>query len=277
MSKPRPVDFVIIGAMKAGTSTVHQWLETQPEIRMLSWKEPSFFSREDRWSKGLEWYQSLYSHEPEGLVGEASTSYTSPRFAERAAERMAQSLPRARLVFLVRHPVERARSHYRHQVQRGRERRPFPKAIADPAMLYIAQSRYWSCLTPYLERFPRSQILVARTEDLDSGSAWTQVLEHLGLPWRESPSLRVNETAAKAQFTPLLRWLWSRRFLRNRRLPAVIRSAGKSMLTSNAGAYRNLLSSSNAPVPDELLKPVWEDARQLGEWVGERLWDPRQS
>ena len=92
----------------------------------------AIIARQKSWERGFEQYAELFVNAgPDELTGEASVAYTDPGGAGLAAARMHESIPDARLIYLVRHPVERARSHYRHEVQRGRETRPFRVAIGD--------------------------------------------------------------------------------------------------------------------------------------------------
>jgi hypothetical protein len=261
------VDFVIIGAMKAGSTTLHGWLADQSEVAMAVWKEPSFFSRHDRYAKGVAWYQGLFGTDIAGkITGEASTSYTSPRYAVRAAQRMATHIPNTRLIYLVRHPLDRARSHFRHQVQRGRERRTFQVAVSDPEALYLAQSMYWRCLEPYTRCFPREQILVVRLEDLAEGGGWEAALEHIGLSYRPHPTEIENVTGSKAGFTPLLRWFFERR-LTTWNPPLPIRRIGRRLLTRSDEGYKSLMASASDSVPEMLAAEVWADVERLERWL----------
>lgn len=159
--KPRLPDFVIIGAGKSGTTTLYEWLAQQPEIFASSLKEPRFFSRD--WDKSLDWYAALFTEAKDHQrVGEASTNYTDVEYCEVAAERMAAVIPDARLVYLIRHPVERLRSQYRHNWRRCVEYEPLAEAVLRPANPYVGRSLYYQRLQPYAERFPPEQICVVR-------------------------------------------------------------------------------------------------------------------
>ena len=264
-------DFIIIGAMKSGTTSLYAWLTRQPEVFLSSIKEPNFFSHDKVWKRGLHWYTSLFAPAAgDRLTGEASVSYTSPDRCELAADRMWDLVPGARLVYLVRHPIERMRSHYRHQVQRGRERRPFDEAIRDTRAPYVAQSRFFSCVKPYIDRFPRDQICVARMEDLsaDPPIAWLQVLRHLRLEPRPAPHAAYNVTGDKAGFTRAMLWIWDSGLHRPLgRLPRPLRALGKRVLLRRDAAYDDLLKGSSSPVPAEIADPVWEDVRRLESWL----------
>src|SRR4051812_39114595 len=94
-------DFVVIGAMKSGTTSLYHWLAQHPSVRLPRAKEPHFFSREERWSRGVDWYRGLFAEAShDHVTGEFSTSYTAPHFSGVAADRMARVLPSAQLVYL---------------------------------------------------------------------------------------------------------------------------------------------------------------------------------
>ena len=113
-------DFIIIGAMKSATSTLQEQLVLQPGIFMSSPKEPNFFSDDDVYSNGLNWYSSLFENaKPGDLSGEASTHYTKlPTYPE-TIKRLKESLPELRLIYVMRHPIDRLISHYIHEWSMG--------------------------------------------------------------------------------------------------------------------------------------------------------------
>lgn len=265
-------EFLIIGAMKAGSTTLFRWLEHQPEIAPASDKEPRFFSDERAWAKGWPWYQGLFPERPAStLAGEASVEYTHPDLAETAADRIARHLPSVRLVMMVRHPLDRMASHYRHQVQRSRETRPFLEAISQPGNEYAARSRYSACLEPYRRRFNRENLLVVPLEGL-SDQGWKAVLTHLGLEDRPAPVERHNVTETKQQYTKPMLWLFERGITGAARLvPRPVRAVGKRLLTRQSSGYQTLLDSSRDQVPPAVADPLWDDAARLAEWLGADL------
>lgn len=274
-------DFAIIGAMKSGTTSLYRWLESQPEVWLPGVKEPHFFSREAVWRRGISWYASLFADAPPGcLTGEASASYTSAAYAAIAARRLAEVLPDAKLVFLARHPIERLRSHYRHEVQRGRERQPFITAVRQPGNTYIGSSRYYACLAPYFEQFSRKQVCFVRFEELLDGVGWDAVLAHLGLPARPAPDAAYNISVEKRRYTPALRRLWEMGGLKwTARLPRSVRSLGKALFTRYDAGYARALEDSTRPLPDDIAGPIWEDAHRLELALGLRgpLWDSTET
>jgi Sulfotransferase domain len=174
--------FLVIGAMKSGTSSLSRYVRSHPDSFCSAKKEPEFFSM--HWKLGIDWYRSLFADAGEAVaVGEFSTGYTkAPRYSE-VAERVASVVPDVRIVYLVRDPVQRIRSQYIHQVAKEREHRSFDEAIRTPPSQYLDWSRYAYQLEPYVRLFPREQLLVLRAEDLRDrrDTAVAQVFEFLGL------------------------------------------------------------------------------------------------
>ena len=114
-------DFIIIGAMKCGTSTLQAQLAAQPGVFMTTPKEPNFFSDDDIFEKGMAWYSALFDGAAPGdLKGEASTHYTKlPNYPD-TVSRLKQAYDEAgadypKLVYMIRNPLERAISHYMHE------------------------------------------------------------------------------------------------------------------------------------------------------------------
>ena len=266
---PRLPDFILIGAMKCGTTTLYRWLEQQPEVHLTSTKEPHFFSRDANWARGPEWYQSLFAEVPPGLLtGEASASYTSHNASLRASGRMADTVPDARLVYLVRDRVARLRSHYRHEIQRGRERRPLLEALEDPDCPYVVDGLYAECLAPYVDRFPADQLVVVRFEDLIAGDAsgWDDVVRHLRLPSRPAPGTAYNVTAAKPQFRGAMRRLWEAGLvdrLSRVRLPRAVRKLARRALTREGPSYQLQLAQADVTIPDAIVARFEADAERF--------------
>jgi hypothetical protein len=159
-------NFIVIGAQKSGTTSLHRYLKSHPQVFMSEDKEPDYFAIDGNWSRGQEWYESLFADAGDAVaIGEASTAYTKHPVHQGVAERMARLIPEARLIYVVRHPVERIRSHYAHELRLARESRPLATAVLENPK-YINYSRYAYQIDQYLEFFPREQLLVLTAEDL---------------------------------------------------------------------------------------------------------------
>jgi len=156
--------FVVIGAMKTGTSSLANYLRAHPHVFMTTPKEPGFFSL--RWERGLDWYESLFAGAGQAVaLGEASTNYTKAPALSGVPGRMASVVPDAKLVYVVRDPLHRIRSHYIHNCAHRGERRSIDAAVrANPDFLDF--SRYAYQLGLFLEHFDRQQILIVSSEQL---------------------------------------------------------------------------------------------------------------
>jgi hypothetical protein len=177
-------DFIIIGAMKCGTSTLAAQLAAQDGVFVTTPKEPNFFSDEDVFAKGMGWYEALFEGAAPGdLKGEASTHYTKLPTYPAAAARAHAAAPGARLIYLMREPVGRAISHYVHEWTQGIAGDDLDKAIdALPEM--TAYSRYDEQLAPWRALYGADAILCLRLEDMkaDPLGALERVAVHLRRP-----------------------------------------------------------------------------------------------
>ena len=188
--------------MKAGTTALHRLLDSHPDLAMSSPKELNFFFGADRpeepqpdwsprgnWWRGTDWYRRHFPDDGR-LGGEISPGYTSPDHP-RVAERLGRTIPDVRLVYLVREPLERAISQYRHHVRDGAEHRPLDEALLDPDSQYVARSRYRERLAPFLAHVASEQVLVLAQEDLAAHTqeAVDRVHDHVGVPRHRDPDV----------------------------------------------------------------------------------------
>jgi hypothetical protein len=173
--------FIIIGAMKAGTTSLHRYLAAHPDIFMTRHKEPDFFIEEKSWPRGLDWYRSLFAEGAGATVrGESSTSYSKAPAFDGVAERMRHAFPDLKLIYLLRDPLLRAASHVLHN-HHGRTRSP-PSELLTSAHV-LACSDYAGQLSRYLRHFDPGQILVAFSDDLlhDRQATYCRILDFLGV------------------------------------------------------------------------------------------------
>jgi hypothetical protein len=265
--------FLIIGAMKAGSTSLFRWLGAHPAIALPADKEPAFFSSDARWARGLEHYEAGFpgALNTGQITGEASVVYTDPAVSAQAARRARTVLPSLNLVFLARDPVERMRSHYRHQVQRGRERLPFAEALQQPEQPYVRCSMYCQALAPWLERFGRDRLCTIRFESLirDDTEQWSTALDFLGLAPIERPGGAHNVTSDKQGFSPVMRRLFDAGAGRYEHLlPRGLKRAVKPLLFRSSARYERLLSSSRDPVPDDVRQVLQEDFAKFEGTIG---------
>jgi hypothetical protein len=132
-------------------------------------KELNFFCEEQTWDLGMDWYRGRFD-DRFPVRGESSPHYTNqPRFTG-VAERLHDAIPDARLIYMVRDPISRILSHWRHATGAGYETRggDIDAILSDPDTAYVHRSMYWMQLQPYLERFDREQIAIISQEELQS-------------------------------------------------------------------------------------------------------------
>ncbi len=163
-------DFLIIGSAKSGTTTLYQYLKDHDSLYLSSIKEPCFFARDPVYSQGLEWYSSLFEDaKPDQICGEASTDYTKYTEYPETAKRIFNTIPRVKMIYIMRHPVDRTYAHYKHMVYRHRNdpqvKSTFEKEIQEQSICLDA-SNYLMQIDKYLKFFPRESFLFLLMEDL---------------------------------------------------------------------------------------------------------------
>ena len=176
-------DFTIIGAMKCGTSTLQEQLAALPGVFMCEPKEPQFFSDDEVYEKGLGWYEDLFADaRPGQLIGEASTHYTKWPDRPDAPARMAEAMPRQKLIYMVRDPIKRALSHYRHEWTMG-EAGDGPETAVRTTPAFWQYGLYDTQLSRWLEHYPARDVLIVALERLqrDPDAEFARVLDFLGL------------------------------------------------------------------------------------------------
>jgi Sulfotransferase family len=190
-------DFIVIGAQKAGTTALFEYIRRHPEISVPAGKEAPFYSHDSIWGAGWAPYaEKAFAFAPEStrwgvatphymlgsLYEQVNGSVAGRRPEAIVPARIKQHAPGAKLIAILRDPVERAYSHYRMQVLRGNECAPFEQAVAEllkPEALeqsrrrpteetsYVSTGEYGRILAPYFELFGPEQVLVCFSRDLD--------------------------------------------------------------------------------------------------------------
>jgi len=213
-------DFVVIGAMRCGTSRFYNLLTRHPNVERAATKEIHYFDRSERFERGIEWYRGCFPpaqwKNGRGFItGEATPNYL---YHPLVPERMARVVPVARLIALLRNPVDRAYSHYQQSVRRGLEARSFDAAVEEEqarllkaenepsrrptgvgyASNLLAKGLYVDQLQRWSRFFDEEQMLVLKSEDFFKHTAETlkQVQSFLSLPYRgvHPPSRRASDS-----------------------------------------------------------------------------------
>jgi hypothetical protein len=220
--RARP-DYIIAGAGKCGTTTLHAYLCGHPSVREPLGKEIHYFDH--NYGLGEEWYRAHFPFAPSNrawMTGEATPYYLSHPLA---AGRIAADLPEVKVVVLLRDPVERAYSQYQmarneygcedlsfeaalaveEQRLRGErqrlEREPSYRSHAHLFYSYKERGRYAEQLEVWFESLGRDQILVLRSEEFfaDPGGRFSHLLDFLGLPAWAPPSFPVHNKGTYEQ------------------------------------------------------------------------------
>lgn len=221
-------DFVIIGGKKCGTTFLYHLLQRYPQVTPAAKKEVHFFDM--RFHKGIDWYRSQFpslerGEGPRVITGEASPYYL---YHPHAARRAAEVVPRARLIALLRDPIDRAVSDYHDKARQGREPLTFEEAIeaeegrlrgekekmlADEAYVgrnyrafsYLSRGIYVDQLREWHKFFDKEQMLVLKSEDMfeDTIGTLKKVSDFLRLPDREIDIPPMSENRNEGRYAPM--------------------------------------------------------------------------
>jgi len=223
--------------MKCGTSTLHEQIALQPGTHMSEPKEPNFFSDDSEYQRGWEWYEQLFADAQDGeLRGESSTHYTKLPTYPKTIERISQHLgPPLKLIYVMRHPIDRLVSHYVHDWTEKKVTAPIDAAIDSHDDL-INYSKYAMQLEPFVSQFGSENVLpvffermiVRKQDELE------RVCQFLGYPtkptWNEDLAAQ-NQSSERMQMTWLSSFLLhfpGLRTFRNALIPKRFRERIKS-------------------------------------------------
>ena len=203
-------DFFLIGAAKAATTSLCSLLEQHPEAAIVQSKEPHFFSFDRHYAMGWEAYLRLFDHcRDEKAIGDASTSYSRIRQHPETLTRLRHHAPGARIIYLVRHPLERMESAV---AEHARTPGAPPFASLNEAVLrqpmIVDSSRYWEVFDAYRDAFGESKVKVIWFEDYVAHplSVFQEVCRFLGIDDRFIPDLRLQERNGRGVSALDLEW-----------------------------------------------------------------------
>lgn len=276
MAAPLP-NYLVIGAQKSGTSTLLVRLGSHPQAFCA--KELHFFDFDFRFAKGVEWYRAQFA-EAAGrrAIGEKSPEYM---YLPDAVGRIAEVLPEAKLIAVLRNPIERAYSHYWHMRRKGKENLGFAEAITAEAerirsdrgsrirYSYVDRGRYLRQLTVVGEHFPREQLLVLLSEDFhkEPGDMMRLVYRFLDID-EEDGSGSVSAVRAnpyrEVRYPRIYNAMFRRRLWRF--LPGPTARAAARLMMRTA-TYPPMDPEIRARLVDEFA----EENAMLGAWLGRDL------
>jgi hypothetical protein len=279
-------NLLVIGGMKCGSSSLHRYLGQHPLIQMSEPKELNYLTRQKLNSRrGLDWYESHFdSSFP--VRGESSPGYTFHPYARGAPERAAEIVPNARLIYVVRDPIDRLLSHYVHRVASGAEKRSFEEVMetlhqevyaeeeerlpGPPG--YLARSLYGLQLEQWRRCYPDSRILVIDHSELRDNrrSVLTEIERFLDLsrPFPDDAATEViNPSDGKRR--PSGFGVWARWTGRRTGLRALVPVSARRRLV----ASRSFTRSFGRPTlrqeqRAQLEGLLWEDVSRFRSLVG---------
>ena len=203
-------DFLGLGTQKGGTTSLHQWLSTHPQVFLPACKEVHYFDLQPE--QPPQWYARHFQEaQPKQACGEITPFYL---FHPDVPARIHRVVPEVRMIVLLRDPVERALSQVFHARKRGFEKLKLEEALeaessrlqsGDPESLqkhsYVSRSRYLDQLNRYETLFPREQLLVLQSEQLfaDPESIWNEILNFLRLEMTALPKRMPRANAGDNQ------------------------------------------------------------------------------
>ena len=194
-------DFMIIGAAKSATTSLHRMLKLHPDIWLSDPKEPTFYSNPEINARGIDWYSGLFEGASEHQIcGEASTTYMRWPFEEAPNNRdpwpdISKIDKEIRFIYMVRHPVDRAYSHYGHHMRTGCTM-SFEEAM-ERNSVYIDTSRYSEQIRHFRRYMPDAPLLIVDFDEFTSNQAGCMKRIHTFLGVKEhqpdeNPAVRMN-------------------------------------------------------------------------------------
>jgi hypothetical protein len=249
-----PPEAYLIGAQKAGTTTLAYLLNQHPYVTVGQTKEPHYFT--DNWKKGLDWYRVQYPDSPTTVCIDASTSYSmapltvgwkrrDPRIYENVPAKVHSVRPDAKVIYLLRDPVDRTYSGYWHDVRMGAENERFRTALLSNPF-YLDVSDYYGQLLRWLDYFPLPSFHCVLFEEMKERpqQVVNECFAFLGLHG-ENASIRLDSAQNQSYQVG-----WAGRRINQIAVdyPGV-RTALKSVLPSAIRSGINRVKVGSAPVP----------------------------
>jgi hypothetical protein len=268
-------NFIVIGAAKAGTTSLYHYLRQHPDVYMSPVKEPRY----ERWddpsevpegTRGREEYERLFDGVgTERAIGEASPQYIN---SPTSAERIAADVPGVRIIASLRNPADRAYSSYIGRLRRGRERTTLEEAMR-PGTLHFEMSLYYPRLLRYFRHFPRERIKILLFEDLVAKpeSVMREVCAFLDIdPHRLGDVSERYNAGAVPRSLAANEMVIKLADIARRLIPSSLRGTGVI-----ARLQRRLVLRPPHPLPDamrrRLLDAFRDDIAKMGELMGRDL------
>lgn len=279
-------DFLVIGAMKGGTTSLYEYLSAHHQIDLISVKELNFYNNETHWARGRKWYEQRFANNGK-LRGDVNPNYAMYPLCKDVPARIHSLYPHCKIIYLLREPVSRTISHIQHNVTETKEQRPLDQIVSkleqgtDP-FNYVGNSRYYFQLEQFLKYFPMNQVSLISSADLKDRRAETlaTLVSFLGLEdFRDEQvySHVIHQGKDKRQHAA-----WLRQIFHNRKLGGVagfaVRSAKQILPTKIYNAVRTSISSQPITLDvssehrQSLNEMLQKDIEQLTQLTGRKFW-----
>jgi Sulfotransferase domain len=268
-------NLVVIGAQKCGTTALNRYLDLHPEIAMSRGRELNFFLEQRNWSRGLDWYRAQFE-QGTPVRGDQSPNYSAYPLDLGVPERMHRTIPDAKLIYMVRDPLQRIGAHWVHDYAKHREHGGVSETIMHPFTTYLVRSHYFMQLQRFLKYYPPDRVLVIEQGDLLKERLPTlrRIFEFAGVdPGFQDPGFETldHRTSRKRR--------WSRAEAELRRMKERDDTAGRvaerafGPAAIGFAAWRRVQRPIERPdirgaLSDEALEALREDAERLRDFTG---------
>lgn len=278
MKIPLPT-FFIIGASKSGTTSLNRYMLAHPEIGMAEPQEPHQLLGPGFQAR-LESYRGLFAGE-EAIRGECSSGYSNYPYNAEIVDRIAETVPSASFIYLLRDPIDRAVAHYAQHVIKGDENRTVDDALLPEAdNYYVAASRYATQLERYLRRFDLECILVLEQTELRDRRRETlrRVFEHVRADptiwdpaFEQEHNVRAGKNPQNVQLSSLGRALRDSRLnaISRRLLPEWVREA--VITRARTGLGTPVLPEPSAETRERLTEALAPEAERVRKLLGRKF------
>jgi hypothetical protein len=212
--------FFVVGTQKAGTTSLHYWLAQQPDICLPRLKETHFFSSDEKYQLGIEWYIDQFPKcRKKSVMGEIAPEYM---FSKKAPYRIRKWINSPKIIFIFRHPIERAFSQYLMAVSKGYEKLTFRRALVEESRRisrdqvarsrygYMTRGRYAEQIERYSKVFPDAKFLFIKFDDLIAQGktglvTYHRICDFIGL--KSSPEIANRNIKSNPASIPKFRFL----------------------------------------------------------------------
>ena len=274
---------MLIGAPKAGTTTLYGKLRNHPDILLSEPKEPMYFSNPEVYARGQEWYHSLFDEAlPSQICGECSTTYMRHPFIEEPntlnpwpAISALEKTPK--FIYAMRHPADRAFSHYVHHMRYGCTM-TFEEAIQQNP-IYLDCSRYAMQMNAFREHMPHAELLALSFDEVihNRTGATYSIMKFLGVAPILPPDphkSRMNRSDNREFFSKLMSnfpgWNIARKYIS----PKLKRNVMEFAMNSRLGrriAKKTEVQPMKPETRRQIIDELEPDIRTAEELIGKEL------